>query len=571
MKYTAISRSRIWFFYGGVSLSAVVLIVTLFFVQVVDGEKYREQAESQYIAPVTGLFDRGSIFFTDINNQTFSAARVRSGVVIAINPSIIENPEKVFKKLSMAVEINREDFFEKANKKDDPYEVLLSRVEKNTGELVRNMKIKGVVVSRDRWRYYPMGTTSAQTLGFVGYKQDIVTGRYGLEQHYNHILERGDPKPRVNFFAEIFTNISTILVASNEREGDIITHIEPRVQGFLESAIDNIKTDWDADAVGGVIMDPKTGAIYAIAYVPSFNPNTFNLVSDASLFSNPIVGSVYEMGSIIKALTIAAGLDAGVIDSSTTFNDTGTIVLNNRRVGNHDGRAHGVVTMQEAINKSLNTGSVFIMQQLGKEKFKDYFLSFGIGEETGIDLPNEVHGLISNLNSKHEIEYATASFGQGIAMTPIATIRALASLGNGGLLVTPHIVRAIDYGKGNIHTISPLPPERVFSPETSEEVTRMLVNVVDEALLYGAVKLPNYSVAAKTGTAQIAKTDEAGYYKHRHMHTFFGYFPAYDPEFIVLLFAIDPKKVRYASQTLTHPFMDITKFLINYYDIPPDR
>ena len=169
------------------------------------------------------------------------------------------------------------------------------------------------------------------------------------------------------------------------------------------------------------------------------------------------------------------------------------------------------------------------------------------------------------------IEYATAAFGQGIAMTPIGTVRALSTLANGGELITPHLVQRIKYKTGFSKEISFVDGNRVITEETATEITRMLVKVVDEALLGGTVKIDNYSIAAKTGTAQIARLEERGYYDDRFLHSFFGYFPAYDAQFFVFFLTLEPKEVRYASQTLTRPFMDTVNFLINYYNIPPDR
>src|SRR5690606_4646376 len=210
-------------------------------------------------------------------------------------------------------------------------------------------------------------------------------------------------------------------------------------------------------------------------------------------------------GSIIKPLTVAAGLDSGAITPQSTYYDAGSMTLNGRTFSNYDGKARGLVSIQEILNQSLNTGVAHIVQQMGKGKFAEYMLDFGLGEETGIDLPNETHGLVSNLESPRDIEYATASFGQGIAMTPIETVRALATLGNGGKLINPHLVTRIDYKLGGSKKVTPGPERQVISKETSEEITRMLVKVVDTALLGGTVKMDRYSIAAKTGTAQIAK------------------------------------------------------------------
>ncbi len=189
-------------------------------------------------------------------------------------------------------------------------------------------------------------------------------------------------------------------------------------------------------------------------------------------------------------------------------------------------------------------------------------INFGLGEKTGIDLPDEIKGNISNLDSPREIEAATASFGQGIAPTPIEFTMAFSALANGGYLVQPYIVETSQS--------QPVIRRQVIKKETSEEITRMLVKVVDEALLGGTVKLDHYSIAAKTGTAQIPNENQKGY-SENYLHTFIGYAPAYDPKFLVFLYLKKPQGVKYASHSLTPAFMDITKFLLNYYEIPPDR
>ena len=292
---------------------------------------------------------------------------------------------------------------------------------------------------------------------------------------------------------------------------------------------------------------------------------------DIEAFQNPLVENVYEMGSIIKPLTMAAGLDAGVISPQSTYYDAGFLKLSDYTIKNYDGRGRGTVPMQEILSQSLNTGVAHIASLLGKERFRKYFYGLKLGSETGIDLPNEAHGLVSNLESPRELEYATASFGQGIALTPIATVRALATLANGGVLITPHLVKKIEYADGKSRDITYPEGERIFKTKTSEDATRMLVEVVDTALKGGKAKNPYYTVAAKTGTAQIADSTGGGYYEDRYLHSFFGYFPAYDPKFLIFLYTVEPKGVKYASETLTDPFIDLVQFLINYYELPPDR
>jgi cell division protein FtsI/penicillin-binding protein 2 len=247
--------------------------------------------------------------------------------------------------------------------------------------------------------------------------------------------------------------------------------------------------------------------------------------------------------------------------------------LNGKTFRNYDGRARGPNTpVQQILSQSLNTGAAYVALKMGRDTFKDYFLNkYQLGQETGIDLPGEAHGLMSGFNSNRDIETATASFGQGFAVTPINTIVALASLGNGGYLVTPHVMSEIVYNNGTTRKIVPPTPVPILKPGTSEKISRMLVTVVDKALFGGKAKLADYTVASKSGTAQIASHDGKGYAPGKYLHTFFAYAPAYDPRFIIFLFNKEPQNVDYASQTLGQPAMDLVKFLLNYYNVTPDR
>ena len=562
---------RIYFIYIIVFLVALTLIGRLYFVQIIHGVEFSNEALGQYTKSADDIYDRGTIFMEDKNNRMVSGATLKSGFTIVINPKILEDPLIVYKKLSEVIDIDQDKFFMRAGKKEDPYEEVAKRVNAEKAATIDDMRIKGVSIYKDRWRFYPGNEIAAHTFGFVGYIGDEFSGRYGLESYYNDILERNDSGLYVNFFAEVFANINSIVFKKKDHSGDIITSIEPSIQLFLEDKIKEINKKWNAKITGGVIINPKNGEIYAIGVTPTFNLNNFQSVEDASVFSNPIVENVYEMGSIIKPLTMAAGIDSGAITAETIYYDAGKIKLNGYTISNFDGKSRGNVSMQEVLNQSLNTGASFIASKIGNKVFADYMRAFGIEDETGIDLPNESAGLTDNLNSPRDIEYATASFGQGIAITPISAVRALSTLANGGILIRPHIVKKIKYTSGFSKKISFGNELRVIKKESAEEITRMLVNVVDRALLGGKVKLDNYTVAAKTGTAQIADLNNGGYYDDRFLYSFFGYFPAYDARFLVFLFTVEPKKTLYASETLTNPFYDIVNFLINYYEIPPDR
>lgn len=559
---------------GVVLLLALILLFRLYHLQVSQNDFYAEKAERQYVHTKQDLYSRGSIFFTTRDKEKVSAASIRSGFLLAFNPSLINDPNVVCEKLSTLIKIEKDRCIEKASLKERTYVEIDMTVPDEIADQISALDLDGVQMYRNQWRYYPGDDLAAKVIGFVGYtdkSEDELRGKYGLERYYDEALLREKEVRSVNFFAEIFSNLGDMAYSRDDSpSGDVITTIEPTVARMLDSVLLETNARYNSNMTGAIIMDPKTGAIYAMNAVPGFDLNDRGTTT-VELFQNPLVENVYEFGSTIKALTMAAGLDSGAVNRHSTYYDSGSITLNTFTIKNYDGKGRGTVDMQQVLNQSLNTGVSYIVQKMGKEKFRDYFYNFKLGSETGIDQPSEAFGLIENLKSPRDVEYATASFGQGIALTPIATIRALAALGNGGYLVTPHLASAIQYEDGSVKEILHPKGAQVIRPETSEEISRMLTTVVDDALGKGKYKMEHHTIGAKTGTAQIADPGGGGYYEDKYLHSFFGYFPAFDPKFIVFMYTVEPKGVEYASETLTEPFMDITKFLINYYSIPPDR
>lgn len=565
-------RSRIRIILLFVVCAALLILARLYFVQIVNGEEYSQKADRQFVASGSGLFDRGSIYFTRKDGSRISAATLSTGFLVAINPQTLADPQSaydaVFTSASSTV-ISREAFLAAAAKKGQAYIEVAHRLRETDGRGLAAKKIPGVQVLRERWRYYPGSELAAQTIGIVSYGTgDALIGQTGLERVYDGTLSRSGELYK-NFFAELFSNVGNLLVSPKDaREGDLVTTIEPEVQTRLENDIAKLNRRYASKESGGIIMDPTSGAILAIAAYPSYDANDLSQVRP-SVLGNPLVEHVYEFGSIMKPLTMASGLDAGAITADTTYNDTGCITVNTAKICNWDGKARGVIPMREVIVQSLNVGAAWIATELGQDKFRTYFTKL-FSEKTSIDLPSEGRSLLGNLAKPQQIGYDTAAYGQGIAVTPVQMLRALGALANGGVMVRPHLVSAIRLNSGIERELAWEERVQVFSPEAVRETVAMMTAVVDEKLDNGRAKIPSMSVAAKTGTAQL--TDgRGGYHTNRFFHSFTGFFPSYNPRFIILLYTNDPKGVEYASETLNATFLDLVHFLTDYYAVPPDR
>lgn len=550
---------------------AGVLIVSLYRIQITQGSTYAARANKQYVRPVNTVFDRGTIYWSSKDGTPTAAATVSTGNLLYMSPKLVTDAAATYAALSQYVTLDKADFLARASRPNDAYEELVHHLDDSSAHSIAALGLKGVYVTKEAWRDYPSGSLAAQSVGIIGMNNDnMLTGRYGLERTYEDTLKR-QPTAAVNIFASLFAGFGG--GTNDTNPGDVVTTIEPTVQKFLEQTLLDTTHTWHPDEIGGVIMDPATGEIVALASLPDFDPNHLSEVKDPALLANPLVEHVYEMGSIVKPLTMAVALDTGAETPNSTYDDTGTMTLSGKKISNYDGKARGIIPMQEILSQSLNVGAATIALKVGKQDFSKYFFNFGLGDKTGIDEPNEATGITNNLVSGRDVEIATAAYGQGIAVSPVNITRALSILANGGYVVTPHLVREIDYVDGTKKKIDPNKNGPVLRPDTITDVTRMLVKVVDDkiAAAHPDIHFEHYSIAAKTGTAQIADHKNGGYYTDRYLHSFFGYFPAYNPRYLVFLYQIYPKGAQYASETLTDPFSKLTKFLISYYDVPPDR
>ena len=557
---------------------ACLFIYRLYDLQVVRGIEYREQVESQFTKEERGKsISRGDIFFTTKEGNQILAATLRPLYTVAIEPRKIQNKEKLYELVSAILSINKNSFIQKASKANDPYEEIAVKVEKDVVEKLKEIEEPGLVFVLQKERYYPGGDLASSVLGFMSFSGDVFSGSYGLEKYYDEILRRDKSIKTTSIFAALFSDTKedeankTDIRKNIAKEGSLNLTIEPTAQALLEEKLDDIVNRWSSEYSAGVIMNARTGEVVAMG-----TSDNFDLNKDTQHYRNYLIEDRLELGSIIKPLTVAVGLETETITSDFSYDDTGKITLNRFPITNYDNKGRGPLTnLQDILTQSLNTGVATIALQIGHERFSDYFLRLGFAEETGIDLPGEVYGLTSNLDSKKDVEIATASFGQGIAVTPMEAVRAIASIANGGELITPYIVDSIEYGdlipsKNIQNTFT----ERIFSEDVTKLVRSYMVNTVDNSETFKQFSNPNYSVGVKTGTAQIAKPT-GGYYDDKFLHSMVSFFPAQaapdEDQYVILLYTIDPKNVRFSSTTLKFPMFELTEFLINFYELPPDR
>jgi cell division protein FtsI (penicillin-binding protein 3) len=350
---------------------------------------------------------------------------------------------------------------------------------------------------------------------------------------------------------------------------DLILTIDKTIQFQAENILDDTVTKNGADSGCVIVANPKTGAILAIAGYPDFNPNQYNLVTDPSVFNDEAVTGSYEPGSVFKAITMAAALDEGKVTPQTTYDDTGDVLVDGFHIHDSDNKAHGITTMTQVLDWSYNDGAVYAEQQLGNQDFLKYVNKFGFGQPTNIELPEAV-GNLSSLNDNNiQVNFDTASFGQGITVTPMQVLQAYTAFANGGKMMKPYIVQSEVFPNGRVINTQPQVASQVISSQTASTIDAMLLDVVENG--YGKeAGVPGYYVAGKTGTAQVAGPD-GKYLVNDNIGTFVGFAPVTNPQFVMLMRIDHPRDASFAETTATPAWGKLAQFILNYDQIPPER
>lgn len=540
------------------ALAFAAIWVRLGYWQIIRGSELAARAESQHFDSLDIAAARGKIISGD--GEILGGVTDRY-LAFIYKPNFSGNADELAKKLTPFAP--PEETIEKLSRKS-VWEMLVKNL---SAEEIREIgEIGGIGVERQPQRFYPEASMSAHVLGFVG--SDALgkpKGYFGIEGYYDRELRGISGKLK----QEKDAGGNPILVGSYleippSPGRDVVVTIDRYVQMMAEEELRKGISKYGAAAGEAVVMDPKDGSIIASAAFPNYDPNEFSKF-DPKVYPNPTISQTYEPGSTFKVLVMAAALNEGAVKPDTKCDICGgPVEIGKYLIRTWDGKYRGEVSIRDTIIHSDNTGMVFAGQKLGAEKLAQYLGKFGIGKATGIDLQEEA---APSLREKWgEIDVATASFGQGIAVTTMQMLRAVGAIANGGVITTPHVARSI-LDKDNERKIEVRPSERVISVRTAEEITEMMAAaVVEGEAKFAAPK--GYKIAGKTGTAQIPV---AGHYdSEKTIASFVGFAPAQNPKFVMIVKLREPTSSPWGSETAAPLWFAIAKKLLLYWGIAPD-
>lgn len=537
-------KLRFFLLIGSTTLAFLFVIFHLYNLQIGSGDYYSRLAQAantsdEYLAP-----RRGNIYFVDKEGEVVPAALTKEYQNVFAVPKEITDPDLAAGQIQAILpDLSLEELVARLSRTADEYELLARRITDEQVEAFEGAEIQGVHFEKERARYYPLQQVGAHVIGFVGKsdESEMVHGKYGIESYYDSELA-GKP-------GSVIDGKLTPPVAGR----DIVLTIDRDIQGRAEDILSHLVEEYKAKSGSVLVQDPRNGKLLAMANYPTFNPNSY---ADAPLssFPNATVEGLYEPGSVFKLITMAAALDSGAVTPETTYYDSGSITMNGMTVRNWDLKAHGTLSMTEVIEQSINTGTIFAERKTGHEAFYDYLLKFGMKEPTNITLPGEVVGRLTPLErDPQDINFATASYGQGVSLTPLRLITAVSAIANKGVMRRPFLLEE-ERTSETWDTVS---------AEAAKQVTKMMVSAVKKNKV---ASIPHYDIAGKTGTAFIP---ERGGYSDQVINTFAGFAPAYDPKFTILIKLERPEGAPLAGQTVVPAFRELAEFLLNYYGIPP--
>ena len=439
------------------------------------------------------------------------------------------------------------------------------RLPEETAVRIAALRLAGLGFEMEPKRLYPNGSVGAQVLGFVN---DDGVGQYGVEGRYaaelsgtpGRLVVARDPANR-----ELALGLRTAVPAKNG--DDLSLTIDLAVQNAVERELAAVVEREKAAGGAIVVLDPKDGAVLAIASSPTYDPARVGS-ADAEALRNRAISWTYEPGSTMKPITIAAALDKGVVTPTTSYQDVGYAVIGGRRLCNAQCKVYGPTTITQILARSQNAGAVFVASKLGANDLNAYLHAFGFGQRTAVDLAAETTGVVRPLAEWYPVDLGTISYGQGLSVTPLQLATAYAAIANGGTLYRPYVVASRRDADGE-HRTAPVAVRRVISEETSATLVTMLTTTVDSGIA-NAASLKGYSVAGKTGTAQIP-SDDGSYVDDAYISSFAGFVPAIDPRMVVVVVLEKPQSKLLGTVPAMNTFKAIATDALRYARVQPDR
>lgn len=433
-------------------------------------------------------------------------------------------------------------------------------------KLMKEQGIKGLAFVEESKRYYPNDSLAAHVLGFVG-TDDV--GLDGIEASLDKLIKGSNQKQLLETDGNGKPIFSSILSFRPQRQGkSVYLTLDSTIQFIVEQSLDKVMAKTQAKGATAIIINPRTGEILAMASRPGYNPNQFGRYSERDR-KNRAVSIVYEPGSTFKPVVAAAAMQEGKVHVGERFQDNGYVEVSGRRIKNWSGDSYGNISFTDVIKNSINTGFVQIGMRLGGVKLTEYARNFGFGQVTDIELPGEEQGILFNPQDMREVDVATMSIGQSIAVTPLQLLTALSAVANDGVLVKPHIIKEVHNADGSVFSATPTVPIRqVISPETAKELTAMMEKVISEGG-GGRAAVKGYRFAGKTGTAEKLKETGAGYEDNHYIASFAGFGPVETPEVAALIVIDDPVGAYYGGEIAAPVFGEIMTQVMRYLNVRP--
>ncbi|MDD3661882.1 MAG: penicillin-binding protein 2 [Candidatus Dojkabacteria bacterium] len=548
-----------------VGATAFGLIMQMYRWQVAGHEKYSEMAQVQYLENSRLPTSRGTILASD--GSVLAVDEPLWGVYASISTEERERErfdaqrDEFITTVSEILSVD-EDELKQSLTEDFVYVPIKHGVTGDQKNALEEKGLFGLHFEQEEHRIYPQGSLASHILGFVGKDDDgNDVGVYGLEGYY-----AGDLLGFEGFKYEEKDSRGNVIITGEydpvlPREGkNIELTIRPGLQSRVEESLKKGVEDTGAKSGSAIIMDPATGAILSMATYPTYNPNYYWKEKDASVFRNKAISDVYEYGSVNKVLTVSMAVEEGEITKDSICEDlTGSIDVVDHTIYTWDRRADGLLMPKDILRLSNNVCAVKVGQKVGIERMYEYLRKFGIGDFIGIGLQDEATSYLPPLEKWTSVDLATASFGQAISATPLQIISAISTIANDGVRMRPYIVDKI-YDDTEVIDIEPEPIGRVISEETAHDVQEMMQEVVrDGDPKWWFDQIPNYSIAGKTGTAQIPYEDRYGYYDDRTNVTFVGFSPVHDAQMIMIVRLEEPKTNTLSAYTVVPVWIEIFK------------